>query len=98
MSPLSIHERIDEIAWDQHYKNIAMEEEESELADWFERSIKDRHIQECVKQALAGKIAFPKAIDQAFDNDCDFQEKLSEFIRYAAETFAKNAVKIKYEG
>lgn len=62
MSPLSIHERIDEIAWDQHYKNIAMEEEESELADWFERSIKDRHIQECVKQALAGKLLSQKQL------------------------------------
>lgn len=71
-------------------------EDKAELADWYDNSLKLRLFQSMAESALSGKIEYPAAIIHAFDDDCDFQEKIAEIARYMAEIFARNHVQIKY--
>ncbi|MEL4016996.1 host-nuclease inhibitor Gam family protein [Dryocola clanedunensis] len=70
---------------------ILQEEEESVLADQFDNELPLRKLESMFTSALS---ADKKAVSQAFMDDVDFQEKAAEFLRYAAETFASNQVKI----
>ncbi|EME3129118.1 host-nuclease inhibitor protein Gam, partial [Salmonella enterica] len=38
-----------------------------------------------------------KAISRAFDDDVEFQERASEFVRYMAETFSRHQIDIESE-
>lgn len=67
------------------------DEEESELADQFDNELPLSKLESMFTSALS---ADKKAVDQAFMNDVDFQDKAAEFLRYAAEVIATNQAKI----
>lgn len=41
--------------------------------------------------------ASKQAISRAFDDDVEFQERASEFVRYMAETFSRHQIDIESE-
>ncbi|EOC1316674.1 host-nuclease inhibitor protein [Cronobacter turicensis] len=83
MNAYFMHDRIEERAWQEHYLQIAREEEEAELADLYDRQIKFHHLHALLSNTQADKAALIATFD-----DVDFQEKAAEFLRYAAETLA----------
>ncbi|WP_105634075.1 host-nuclease inhibitor Gam family protein [Cronobacter dublinensis] len=83
MNAYFMHDGIEERAWQDHYIQIAREEEEAELADLYDRQIKFHHLHVLLSNTQADKAALTATFD-----DVDFQEKTAEFLRYAAETLA----------
>ncbi len=83
MNAYFMHDRIEERAWQDHYIQIAREEEEAELADLYDRQIKFHHLHTLLSNTQADKAALTATFD-----DVGFQEKAAEFLRYAAETLA----------
>jgi hypothetical protein len=70
---------------------VLQDEEESELAEQFDKQLTLSKLESMFYTALS---ADRKAVDKAFMDDCDFQDKAAEFLRYAAETIATNQAKI----
>ncbi|ELY5872391.1 host-nuclease inhibitor protein [Cronobacter sakazakii] len=92
MNAYFMHDRIEERAWQDHYIQIAREEEEAELADLYDRQIKFHHLHILLSNTQADKAALTATFD-----DVDFQEKTAEFLRYAAETLAAKQTAINMD-
>lgn len=97
MNAYAMWDRAEDIREAQHVRQMMLEEEEAELADWLGGSLKLHKFQEMFEAAFAGKIEHRAAIQMAFDNDCKFQDAVSDFRRFVAETVAHYDVKIKHE-
>ena len=82
-------DRIEDAAWVNHYAQVAREEEESELADQYEKAFRIS----CLQKMLEGSYADNAAIT-ALLNDDSFRERTYEFFRYAAEELAAKQVDI----
>ncbi|EKK7717683.1 host-nuclease inhibitor Gam family protein [Cronobacter malonaticus] len=92
MNAYFMHDRIEERAWQDHYIQIAREEEEAELADLYDRQIKFHHLHVLLSNTQADKAALTATFD-----DVHFQEKTAEFLRYAAETLAAKQTAINMD-
>ncbi|EPT8873559.1 host-nuclease inhibitor Gam family protein [Cronobacter dublinensis] len=92
MNAYFMHDCIEERAWQDHYIQIAREEEEAELADLYDRQIKFHHLHVLLSNTQADKAALTATFD-----DVDFQEKTAEFLRYAAETLAAKQTAINMD-
>ncbi|EOY5382893.1 host-nuclease inhibitor Gam family protein [Cronobacter muytjensii] len=92
MNAYFMHDRIEERAWQDHYIQIAREEEEAELADLYDRQIKFHHLHVLLSNTQADKAALTATF-----YDVDFQEKTAEFLRYAAETLAAKQTAINMD-
>lgn len=85
-------DRIEDASWVNHYTQVAREEEESELADQYEKTFRVS----CLQQMMEGSYADRAAIT-ALVNDDGFRERTYEFFRYAAEELAAKQVDLNIE-
>ncbi|EBY7517612.1 host-nuclease inhibitor protein Gam, partial [Salmonella enterica subsp. enterica serovar Richmond] len=83
--------------WTRHYQQIAREEKESELADDLEKGLSLHMLESLCIDELQRRGASKQAISRAFDDDVEFQERVSEFVRYMAETFSRHQIDIESE-
>lgn len=97
MNAYAMWDRAEDIREARHVRQVLIEEEEAELADWLDGSLKMNLFQAMFEEAFAGKLDHPASIRMAFDNDCKFQDAVSDFRRMVAETIAHYDVKIKHE-
>lgn len=97
MSQSFIFERIEDQSWMQHYRQIAREETEAELADDLEKGLPQHLFESLCADNLQRHGASKKAISRAFDDDVDFQERMAEHIRYMVETIARHQINIDSE-
>ncbi|EGE7495688.1 host-nuclease inhibitor protein Gam [Salmonella enterica] len=97
MNAYLTYDRIEAQDWTRHYQQIAREEKESELSDDLEKGL-SLHMPEslCIDE-LQRRGASKQAISRAFDDDVEFQERASEFVRYMAETFSRHQIDIESE-
>lgn len=85
---------IEERRWNEHFAQVAEDEEVSELAEFYDREVKDHHLIELFVNATH---ADRKAIQAAFD-DCNFQEAVGVFMSTAAEAIARKQVALNRRG
>lgn len=97
MAAYLVQDRIEAQNWTRHYQQIAREERESELADDLEKGLSQSKLESLCIDELQRRGASKNAISRAFDDDVEFQEKAAEFIRYMAETIARNQIDIDEE-
>lgn len=97
MNAYAMWDRAEDIAEAQHVRQVLIEEEEAELAESLDKKLKLNMFQSMFEAALSGALEHPAAIQMAFDNDCKFQDSVSDLARMAAEVFAHYDVKIKHE-
>ncbi|ENE3882971.1 host-nuclease inhibitor protein Gam [Escherichia coli] len=97
MNAWLVPDRIEEQSWAQHYRKIAREETEAELADDLEKGLPQRLFESLCIDNLQRCGANKQAITRAFDDDVDFQERMAEHIRYMAETIARHQINIDSE-
>ncbi|EAO9441124.1 host-nuclease inhibitor protein Gam [Salmonella enterica] len=83
--------------WTRHYQQIAREEKESELSDDLEKGLSLHMLESLCIDELQRRGASKQAISRAFDDDVEFQERASEFVRYMAETFSRHQIDIESE-
>ncbi|ECI0121132.1 host-nuclease inhibitor protein Gam, partial [Salmonella enterica subsp. enterica] len=69
----------------------------SELADDLEKGLSLHMLESLCMDELQRHGANKKAISRAFDDDVEFQERASEFVRYMAETFSRHQIDIESE-
>lgn len=91
------YDRIEAQDWTRHYQQIAREEKESELADDLEKGLSLHMLESLCIDELQRRGASKQAISRAFDDDVEFQERASEFVRYMAETFSRHQIDIESE-
>ncbi|EAA6341776.1 TPA: host-nuclease inhibitor protein Gam [Salmonella enterica subsp. enterica serovar Napoli] len=91
------YDRIEAQNWTRHYQQIAREEKESELADDLEKGLSLHMLESLCIDELQRRGASKQAISRAFDDDVEFQERTSEFVRYMAETFSRHQIDIESE-
>ncbi len=91
MNAYRMHDREEHRREDAEALQVLQDEEESELAEQFDKELPLRLLESMLTSALS---ADKKAVSHAFMDDCDFQDKAAEFLRYAAETIATNQAKI----
>lgn len=94
MAAYLVQDRIEAQNLTRHYQQIAREERESELADDLEKGLPQSKLESLCIDELQRRGASKKAISKVFDDDVDFQEKATEFIRYMAETIARHQTDI----
>lgn len=94
MAAYLVQDRIEAQKWTRHYQQIAREERESELADDLEKGFPQSKLESLCVDELQRRGASKKAISKVFDDDVEFQEKATEFIRYMAETIARHQTDI----
>ncbi|WP_139759688.1 host-nuclease inhibitor Gam family protein, partial [Salmonella enterica] len=70
---------------------------ESELADDLEKGLSLHMLESLCIDELQRRGASKQAISRAFDDDVEFQERASEFVRYMAETFSRHQIDIESE-
>ncbi|EEH5263800.1 host-nuclease inhibitor protein Gam [Salmonella enterica] len=97
MNAYLTYDRIEAQNWTRHYQQIAREEKESELADDPEKGLSLHMLESLCMDELQRHGANKKAISRAFDDDVEFQERASEFVRYMAETFSRHQIDIESE-
>ncbi|ENT9575448.1 host-nuclease inhibitor Gam family protein [Salmonella enterica] len=97
MNAYLTYDRIEAQDWTQHYQQIAREEKESELADDLEKGLSLHMLESLCIDELQRRGASKQAISRAFDDDVEFQERASEFVRYMAETFSRHQIDIESE-
>ncbi|ECK7346945.1 host-nuclease inhibitor protein Gam, partial [Salmonella enterica subsp. enterica] len=69
----------------------------SELADDLEKGLSLHMLESLCIDELQRRGASKQAISRAFDDDVEFQERASEFVRYMAETFSRHQIDIESE-
>lgn len=97
MNAYLTYDRIEAQDWTRYYQQIAREEKESELADDLEKGLSLHMLESLCMDELQRHGANKKAISRAFDDDVEFQERASEFVRYMAETFSRHQIDIESE-
>ncbi|EBS1303819.1 host-nuclease inhibitor protein Gam [Salmonella enterica subsp. enterica serovar Senftenberg] len=97
MNAYLTYDRIEAQDWTRHYQQIAREEKESELADDLEKGLPLHILESLCIDELQRRGASKQAISRAFDDDVEFQERASEFVRYMAETFSRHQIDIESE-
>ncbi|EAB1658575.1 host-nuclease inhibitor protein Gam [Salmonella enterica subsp. enterica serovar Essen] len=97
MNAYLTYDRIEAQDWTRHYQQIAREEKESELADDLEKGLPLHMLESLCIDELQRRGASKQAISRAFDDDVEFQERTSEFVRYMAETFSRHQIDIESE-
>ncbi|ECJ2279230.1 host-nuclease inhibitor Gam family protein [Salmonella enterica subsp. enterica serovar Newport] len=97
MNAYLTYDRIEAQNWTRHYQQIAREEKESELADDLEKGLPLHMLESLCIDELQRRGASKQAISRAFDDDVEFQERTSEFVRYMAETFSRHQIDIESE-
>ncbi|EOV4966897.1 host-nuclease inhibitor Gam family protein [Salmonella enterica] len=97
MNAYLTYDRIEAQDWTRHYQQIAREEKESELADDLEKGLSLHMLESLCIDELQRRGASKQAIIRAFDDDVEFQERASEFVRYMAETFSRHQIDIESE-
>ncbi|EAA2043384.1 host-nuclease inhibitor Gam family protein [Salmonella enterica subsp. enterica] len=97
MNAYLTYDRIEAQDWTRHYQQIAREEKESELADDLEKGLSLHMLESLCIDELQRRGASKQAISRAFDDDVEFQERVSEFVRYMAETFSRHQIDIESE-
>ncbi|EDR6493591.1 host-nuclease inhibitor protein Gam [Salmonella enterica] len=97
MNAYLTYDRIEDQDWTRHYQQIAREEKESELADDLEKGLPLHMLESLCIDELQRRGASKQAISRAFDDDVEFQERTSEFVRYMAETFSRHQIDIESE-
>ncbi|ELK2907308.1 host-nuclease inhibitor protein Gam [Salmonella enterica] len=97
MNAYFTYDRIEAQNWTRHYQQIAREEKESELADDLEKGLPLHMLESLCIDELQRRGASKQAISRAFDDDVEFQERTSEFVRYMAETFSRHQIDIESE-
>ncbi|ECC9619388.1 host-nuclease inhibitor protein Gam [Salmonella enterica subsp. diarizonae] len=97
MNAYLTYDRIEAQDWTRHYQQIAREEKESELADDLEKGLSLHMLESLCIDELQRRGASKQAISRAFDDDVEFQERTSEFVRYMAETFSRHQIDIESE-
>ncbi|EDB6883010.1 TPA: host-nuclease inhibitor protein Gam [Salmonella enterica subsp. houtenae] len=91
------YDRIEAQNWTRHYQQIAREEKESELADDLEKGLSLHMLESLCIDELQRRGASKQAISRAFDDDVEFQERASEFVRYMVEVFSRHQIDIESE-
>ncbi|EEE8474317.1 host-nuclease inhibitor protein Gam [Salmonella enterica subsp. enterica serovar Muenchen] len=97
MNAYLTYNRIEAQDWTRHYQQIAREEKESELSDDLEKGLSLHMLESLCIDELQRRGASKQAISRAFDDDVEFQERASEFVRYMAETFSRHQIDIESE-
>lgn len=97
MEAYHIQDRIEQQSWARYYRQLAREEKECELADDLEKGLPLRKFESLCIDELQRCGARIQAISRAFDDDVEFQERVAEFTRYMAETFARHQADIESE-
>ncbi|EBL9006631.1 host-nuclease inhibitor protein Gam [Salmonella enterica] len=97
MNAYLTYDRIEAQDWTRHYQQIAREEKESGLADDLEKGLSLHMLESLCIDELQRRGASKQAISRAFDDDVEFQERASEFVRYMAETFSRHQIDIESE-
>ncbi|EBB8471266.1 host-nuclease inhibitor protein Gam [Salmonella enterica] len=97
MNAYLTYDRIEAQDWTRHYQQIAREEKESELSDDLEKGLSLHILESLCIDELQRRGASKQAISRAFDDDVEFQERASEFVRYMAETFSRHQIDIESE-
>lgn len=97
MNAYLTYDRIEAQDWTRHYQQIAREEKESELSDDLEKGLSLHMLEPLCIDELQRRGASKQAISRAFDDDVEFQERASEFVRYMAETFSRHQIDIESE-
>ncbi|UTJ46628.1 host-nuclease inhibitor protein [Atlantibacter subterranea] len=85
-------DRIEDASWVNHYAQVAREEEESELADQYEKAFRISFIQKMMEATHADNAAIIALI-----NDDRFLERTYENFRFVAEELAAKQVDINIE-
>lgn len=70
-------------------------EEKNELAMWLFKSMSANHIIKGITPAISNKIDFLKSIENAFENNVDFQCVVSEFLFATAHAIADEDFKLR---
>ncbi|HCB4962095.1 TPA: host-nuclease inhibitor protein Gam [Salmonella enterica subsp. enterica serovar Muenster] len=97
MNAYLTYDRIEAQNWTRHYQQIAREEKESELADGLEKGLSLHMLESLCIDELQRRGASKQAINRAFDDDVEFQERASEFVRYMVEVFSRHQIDIESE-
>ncbi|EBZ4662376.1 TPA: host-nuclease inhibitor Gam family protein [Salmonella enterica subsp. enterica] len=97
MNAYLTYDRIEAQDWTRHYQQIAREEKESELADDLEKGLSLHMLESLCIDELQRRGASKQAISRAFDDDVEFQERVSEFVRYMVEVFSRHQIDIESE-
>ncbi|EAP8453483.1 TPA: host-nuclease inhibitor protein Gam [Salmonella enterica] len=97
MNAYLTYDRIEAQNWTRHYQQIAREEKESELADDLEKGLSLHMLESLCIDELQRRGASKQAISRAFDDDVEFQERASEFVRYMVEVFSRHQIDIESE-
>lgn len=97
MNAYLTYDRIEAQDWIRHYQQIAREEKESELADDLEKGLSLHMLESLCIDELQRRGASKQAISRAFDDDVEFQERASEFVRYMVEVFSRHQIDIESE-
>ncbi|EBV4143705.1 host-nuclease inhibitor protein Gam [Salmonella enterica subsp. enterica serovar Benin] len=97
MNAYLTYDRIEAHNWTRHYQQIAREEKESELADDLEKGLSLHMLESLCIDELQRRGASKQAISRAFDDDVEFQERASEFVRYMVEVFSRHQIDIESE-
>ncbi|EAR2752981.1 host-nuclease inhibitor protein Gam, partial [Salmonella enterica] len=69
----------------------------TELADDMEKGLSLHMLESLCMDELPRHGANKKAISLAFDDDVEFQERASEFVRYMVEVFSRHQIDIESE-
>lgn len=97
MNAYLTYDRIEAQNWTRHYQQIAREEKESGLADDLEKGLSLHMLESLCIDELQRRGASKQAISRAFDDDVEFQERASEFVRYMVEVFSRHQIDIESE-
>ncbi|EHO8625730.1 host-nuclease inhibitor protein Gam [Salmonella enterica] len=97
MNAYLTYDRIEAQDWTRHYQQIAREEKESEMADDLEKGLSLHMLESLCIDELPRRGASKQAISRAFDDDVEFQERASEFVRYMVEVFSRHQIDIESE-
>ncbi|AXD43068.1 host-nuclease inhibitor protein Gam [Salmonella enterica] len=97
MNAYLTYDRIEAQDWTRHYQQIAREEKESGLADDLEKGLSLHMLESLCIDELQRRGASKQAISRAFDDDVEFQERASEFVRYMVEVFSRHQIDIESE-
>ncbi len=97
MSAYFVQDYTEDQSWARHYQQIAREEAIQELADDLEKGLPQHLFESLCIDHLQRHGASKQAINRAFDDDVEFQERMAEHIRYMVETIAHHHIDIDSE-
>ncbi|HEL8054227.1 TPA: host-nuclease inhibitor protein Gam [Escherichia coli] len=96
-NPYYLYDRAEEQREAHHWQQIAREEAIQELADYLEKGLPQHLFESLCIDHLQRHGASKQAINRAFDDDVEFQERMAEHISDIAETIARHQTNIEYE-